>query len=259
MIKFIKKLLGFFHKKKATLEENIQRANLQVKKELQYNIRKNKTVQQLVDESLVRKDKHISSGKINPSQMGKCYRAQYWYRKGEEPSNPPDARTLRVFKVGNIFHDYIEGFFPEHQKEVEFETEDVKGRVDILLDDEVVELKSQHSRAFWHMQKEEYDINKGKETNILQLMTGAYFLKKPKGRLVFISKDDLCINEYGFFLTNWEEKVKTELNILRQIWDSDSLPDAIPRAYLDAKGISGECAYCSYRDKCKQFKNGGGK
>ncbi len=210
-----------------------------------------KTIQQLIDDSLVRKIKHKPSGKINASQLGKCYRAQFWYRKGEEPSNPIDARTLRVFKVGDLFHEFVESFLPEHQREVEFENEDIKLRADIVLDDEVIDIKSQHSRAFWYMQKSGYDIAKQKETNILQVMAGAYFLNKPKGKLIFISKDDLCIAEYQFFMTNWKDKVETELHNLRSIWTLGVLPDAKPRAYMNDKGESGECGYCGYLDKCK--------
>src|SRR3990172_13175395 len=65
-----------------------------------------KTVQQLIDEALVRPERE-GSGKYKPSNFGRCYRMQYWARKNEPQSNPPDERTLRVFKCGNHFEEWV--------------------------------------------------------------------------------------------------------------------------------------------------------
>ena len=66
-------------------------------------------IQKKLDDSLAKiqeeRKNRTSSGKISPSQMGYCFRRQYWHRKGEPVTNPPDARLLRVFKCGNLFED----------------------------------------------------------------------------------------------------------------------------------------------------------
>ena len=187
------------------------------------------------------------SGKFTPSFLGRCYRAQIWKRRGEKPTNPPDVRTLRVFKVGKLFHEFVQSYLPPHQVEVKVETEDIIGFADIVTNEEVMDIKTVHSRAFWHMAKSNYDITKEKFTNILQVMTYAYLLKKPKGRLIFISKDDLCVEEYGFHIDVWGEKVEKELKTLRSWWDSGGLPPAEPRAYGGK-----ECSYCNFRDLCEK-------
>ena len=217
-------------------------------------------IQKLIDESIAktqekRKDR-VSSGKISPSQMGYCFRRQYWYRKGEPQTNPPDARTLRVFKCGNIFEDFVSVYLPDTiQKQVKVETEDVKGYADYVLPDEVVDLKSQHSKSFWWSKRPDYDINVEKRPNILQVMTYAYFLKKPKGKLVFISKDDLCINEYGFHIDKWGKEIENELSTIRDFWSKDILPPAQPRCYWNKKLKKfKECEWCPYMDKCKEVK-----
>ena len=199
-------------------------------------------LQERQDERKTRK----RSGKISPSTLGRCYRYQYWYRKGEEPSNPPDARALRVFKVGDLFHTFIQQFFETEDVERIVEVDDIKGYADIVTKDEVVDIKSQHSRAFWYMKKDNYDVAKEKEPQILQVMTYVYLLKKKYGRLVFVSKDDLCVEEYVFDIENWRERVEKELALNRAYWAKEELPEAEPRAYGGQ-----ECKYCSYRDRCK--------
>jgi len=81
-----------------------------------------------------------------------------------------------VFKCGNIFEDFVSVYLPDTiQKQVKVETEDVKGYADYVLPDEVVDLKSQHSKSFWWSKRPDYDINVEKRPNILQVMTYAYF------------------------------------------------------------------------------------
>ena len=214
-------------------------------------------IQHLIDEALAkeqeeRKDR-VRSGKWSPSSLGRCYRAQYWNRKNEPVTNPPDARTLRVFRCGQLFHDFVQQYLPEHQVEVEIDTPNLKGFADIVTEDTVYDIKSQHSGAFWYMQKADYKVEEKKLPNILQVMTYAVYLKKPFGCLVFISKDDMSIAEYRFATADWEDKVNNELDILDQLWINDTLPPAEPRCYKDARtGKFKECQYCNYKDKCKE-------
>jgi len=188
--------------------------------------------------------------------MGYCFRRQYWYRKGVTPTNPPDARTLRVFKCGNLFEDFVSLYLPDNvEKQVLVETEDIKGYADYVLEDEVIDLKSQHSKSFWWMAKSDYNIAVEKKPNILQVMTYAYLLDKRKGTLAFISKDDLCIEEFTFTIDKWKDEIDRELETLRKYWIEDTLPPAQPRCYWNKKkGEFLECGYCPFLDKCKEVK-----
>ncbi|MHA1853861.1 MAG: hypothetical protein ACTSUF_10215 [Candidatus Heimdallarchaeaceae archaeon] len=216
-------------------------------------------IQQLINEALLKEQqkRRPSSGKISPSQMGYCYRRQYWYRKGEPASNPFDARTLRIFKVGDIFEEFVSKYLPEDMgRQVLVETEDIKGYADFVTKDEVIDIKSQHSRGFWWMNKDNYNINEEKKPNILQVMTYAYLLDKPKGRLVYVSKDDLCILEYGFHINKWVKEIENELSTLKDFWSKGVLPPAQPRCYWNKKEKKfKECEWCLYQDKCKEVEN----
>jgi len=208
-------------------------------------------IQKLIDAELLKEQDsrkgRKGSGKWKPSMLGRCYRAHYWARKGEEQTNPPDIRTLRVFKVGKLFHEFVQGYLPEKCTEVEVNDENVYGFADIVGQDTVYDIKSQHSRAFWYMKKDGYDVKKEKYTNWLQVMCYAKMLGKKKGCLMFVSKDDLCVEEYVDFTENWEEELTKEFTTLNAIWEQDILPAPEPRAYSGK-----ECTYCNFKDKCKE-------
>ena len=214
------------------------------------------SIQNLIDESIkksndARKDRP-KSGKISPSGLGRCYRYQYLYRKGVPPSNPLDERTLRVFKVGDLFHDFVQSFLPDAQSEVRCELGDILGYADVVTDDCVLDIKSQHSFAWHHMNKDGYDVYKEKLPNWLQVACYAEILEKPRVGLVLISKDDLCIAQYWAPTDRFSSLLGEELAEVRTNWENQIVPPAKPRCYIDKKtGKSRECSFCLYQDKCK--------
>lgn len=219
----------------------------------------NDAIQDLIDQALIRPDR-VGSGKWKPSSFGYCYRRQYWERKGEKVTNPPDKRTLRVFKAGSLFHDFVEGLLKEKhadiQTEVLIETDDTKGYADIVNGDEVTDVKSIHSQGFTYLDKTS-DIKKEKYNNWLQLATYAVLLNKPRMRLVFVSKDDLRIQEYSLPVDEyWKCAVDTELLTLNKYWNFKELPPAQPRCFKQKDGTFKECEkYCPFYDKCVQTEN----
>jgi hypothetical protein len=181
----------------------------------------------------------------------------------EPKSNPPDARNLRVFKAGDLFHDFVQGLLLKAPEEAEIdiitevlvESDDVKGFADIVADNEVIDVKSQHSRSFWYMAKKGCDIKKEKHSNWLQVLYYARELKKQFGRLVFISKDDLCIQEYVQPLDEyWLGQIDTELKALRYLWKKQEVPPAQPRCEPTAKGTYWHCDYCDWKNKCESLE-----
>jgi len=215
-----------------------------------------KYIQKLVDDSLLMKEKNrehrVRSGKWNPSSFGRCFRFQYWNRLNEKKSNPLTIQTLRIFAAGHLFHDFIENLLPEgHDVEVEVSVDDVFGYADVVESSCVTDIKSIRSwgmKAIKKLSKEQFESDK--RSNIIQVMTYAVLLHKPKGRLVFVDKDGVEIREYEFKTVDWEQDVKDELTILRQYWEGKELPPAIPRTYGGK-----ECNYCAFHDKCLGVEN----
>lgn len=216
------------------------------------------TIQTLIDNILALKDKnHISSQKWKPSNFGGCFRKQYWSRKGEIPSNPIDIRTKRVFAAGQLFHDFVQNLLRDYQKEVVVNTQpDVLGFADLVGENEVIDIKSQHSKSFWYMSKfKGDDIKKEKYSNWLQVGFYARELKKKWLKLIYISKDDLCIQEYVQPLDEyWLGKIEAELSALREIWSKQELPPAKPRCEPRKDGTFWECDFCPFSDLCKKIE-----
>jgi hypothetical protein len=212
------------------------------------------SIQQQIDDFLRKKNEDRSkrerSGKLSPSTFGKCFRCQYWYYHNETPSNPPDERTMRVFACGDLFHNYVKSFM-QADFEVKVEDARIKGYADAVTNDEVYEIKSQHSRAFWYMEKElqTKTIEEIKPENILQGTCYCIMMNKQFLHLVYISKDDLCIKEFKILVNDEMKKnVNNEINTLKNLVD---LPSASPRLYgKDKDGNPKECGYCNYKDKC---------
>lgn len=224
-----------------------------------------KSFKQLIDESLIRPERQ-RSGKYNPSSFGMCYRQQFWNRKDVPKSNPPDERSLRVFKAGNLFEEFVVGLLPkdQYQFQVKVETEDVLGYADIVSENEVCDVKSQHSKSFWWMLKSN-DIKKDKYHNWLQVMYYAYALDKEFGRLCFVSKDDLCIQEYVQPLDKyWENEVEAEIAELVSMWMISKLPNALPRCEPKTNKKTGittywQCSYCAWYDLCVKTEKEAGR
>ncbi len=214
-------------------------------------------IQEIIDLSLKPKEEHKVSGLISPSKLGQCFRRHYWSRKGEQESNPIDARTYRVFAMGNMVEKFIITnlltSFPDWQTQVEITKDDIHGFADLVTPDEVADVKSQHSRKFWYNTKE---MQEGKDIrdmfypNWLQVMTYTWILGKEKARLIYVSKDDLCIQEYVLPCDDyWKGEIDMELTKIRYYWEKKVLPPPQPRLY-GGEETNKECGYCSYKDKC---------
>lgn len=215
-------------------------------------------VQSLIDNALnkeqeARKDR-VSSGKISPSGLGRCFRYQCLLRKGVPQAY--DERKLRVFKAGHLFEKFVTDLIPEKQTQVLCETEDIRGYADIITKDTVIDIKSQHSFGFHYSQKEGYDVYKEKLGNWLQVCCYAKILSLPKISLVFLSKDDLCVAEYWCPTEKFLPILDEELKQLREVWAKKELPPIMPRCFIDKKTKKPkECTYCGfYETHCKENK-----
>jgi len=227
-------------------------------------------ITKLLDDYIAQEEKkregRVSSGKWKPSMFGACFRRQWWSKHQEKETNPVDDRTKRVFLAGHKFHEFVQDLIPQKQCEILIETDDIKGYADIVTDDYVIDIKSQHSKAFWFMEKNCTDIIKEKLSNWLQVGWYAIQLKKERCKLVFISKDDLCIKEFDVATEKLKDLVEKEISTLLSLKE---LPKAKPRLYPIRKkeifndvevyvetGKFNECRYCAFKDKCKEVERG---
>lgn len=186
------------------------------------------------------------SGKWNPGKLGRCYRHQFYNRKNEPKSNPPDDKTLMLFRLGTMIHEDIQGLLPEDKVEVEVTKDDLHGFVDYVGEDFVVDFKSAGQWAFKKVSKAGYKPEENM-VNLFQVVAYAYLLGLPKAFLVYVSKDNYQMVEFEIKVKHWEDELEAELSILRGFWDQDRLPPPSPRAYNGK-----ECNYCEWADHCQQ-------
>ena len=200
------------------------------------------------------------SGKFNPSSFGFCFRRQIWNRANVEPSNPPDLKGLIIFRVGKWYHDGLESVLPEHQTEVEVSEYDVRGFADIVLADEVIDLKSIREWGFKKIKDlRDAEIFEQKPESVIQVCYYAMVLGKPTARLIYIAKDSHAVKEFELNVEDFADVINDELIILRGHWkiyqESNNfehkhiLPKAAARLYGGK-----ECNYCQFRDKCQEVK-----
>ena len=213
-------------------------------------------IQKLINDTIAAKRsiERISSGKFSVSDAGRCRLMRFWKRKGKQGGVEITERVFRIFEVGHIFEKWVLDLMADKiiLRQHLVEDEHRKGYLDAMIVDEqnkkiLLDCKTVHSRKFWRNEKEGWD----KDVHYrYQLLTYAMMLpaalRPDECRLVYISKDDLCIAEIGVpnnpdaFLpveNDWHEIITA--------WREDREPEPNP--------MSWECEYCSYQDTC-EFK-----
>ena len=229
-------------------------------------------------------DHHENKGYWYPSQLGFCDRSSV-LEHSDVPGNPKDDRSLRVLWLGEKIHDAIKSVHPfevvGHEVRVRDETYKVSGKMDTLsrLPDgtlEVQEYKSINSRSFTYN-----DLPR--PSHVRQV--GVYLLFPPscpktkpellpcdkcglsgehgkmespsRGRLIYISKDDLRIDEFIIRMDDELAKdIKDELLRLEAAYQeyvkSGTLPAPLDYEVKRVKGKESkvkawQTRYCSYK------------
>jgi hypothetical protein len=164
------------------------------------------------------------------SSLGSCLRGQYFQRLGVEIPEFSD-RELRVFDVGNKFEDWLIELIKKSGKEIQAQDRlyskkwDISGRPDLIMDGKVYEIKSKNSKAFWYMTKEGKPMRQHEQ----QIWFYLKMLDLPVGNIVYLSKDDLAIQEFEVRLDDkeLEKEVVKQLVLLNRAWKEQD-PSILP-------------------------------
>ena len=221
----------------------------------------NLKIEELIDKALLEKNNKREKHKQvswHASGLGGCLRGQFFSRLGVEPDYTIDERTLRVFDMGNKIEDWVVDLISTQDNIVGVETQvriedkklNVSGYADLVLEfrNEKIayEIKSKHSRSFWYLNKQ--GAQRGHE---YQLWIYLYVLGIKKGKIVYISKDDLAIMEFEVNIN--DEQLKKEvfeiLGLLNVAWKKQD-PLLLPLPKKD----SWQSKYCSYHKRCLKIE-----
>jgi hypothetical protein len=231
-------------------------------------------------------------GYWHPSALFGCLRQAIYASRGTEVTDVRDDRSKRVLRVGHHLHEYIQKAVNDDPRvEAAFDEVKVTGLgmtgsldhvvviwtgpeprwgkggdpwMDVaagLARVEICEYKTINSKAFKYKDLPKAD-------HVGQLSTYLLLLKQfggiagdgtvippteARGRIAYVSKDDLLVDEYTVLLTPSKERtILSRIDYLnRYAADDAALPPRLPdeekkgktqRAFL--------CNYCPYRQKC---------
>jgi len=212
------------------------------------------SVKNYIDNSLLKeqedKKDRDRSGKYSPSSFGRCYRLQWFNRRNEPITNPPDLKALRKMAQGTATHKLNQDRLPKEKCEILVETLDVKGFADIV-DEIVYDIKSSEEwlvKKYW--KRPTTFVIEDKYESFLQVAWYALELQKEFASILPLPFGTLIPYgiEHTIRVADWVDDIACELYHLRMYWDL-GMPPALPRAY---NGM--ECNYCSWKDKCKEIK-----
>ena len=175
------------------------------------------------------------------SSAGYCMRKVIFDRLGVDPVND-DARKQKVFSVGHIFHEWIQGLTKDAGVSVAQELEliddnyKIKGHIDDLIKTEnglvLYDYKTQHSRAFNYKRPGMNYYHKMQLGTYMMMLNQT---KTPDGdeienpvdeaRILKISKDDLRMSEEQLFWTpELEAEVKDYWTTINKYLQDKKMP-----------------------------------
>jgi len=215
-------------------------------------------IQNLINEMVNRKENHQQTH-WHASRLGNCLRGQYLERIGAEPDEPLDDRVKRIFAVGDLFEGFVINTVASHtgtrimtQISVLDEERDISGKADLWVshggEAELYELKSKHSKSFHYMRKK----GKPMEQHALQLWIYLDNLEIEKGNVLYVSKDDLCVEEYPIRRHSEDLREETErrLDLLNKAWEKKD-----PTILSLPEEDSWQESYCNYHEQCVTLDN----
>jgi len=185
------------------------------------------------------KEKHKNLPHVySISSLGYCPRSIYFDKVAPVEES---EETKSIFIVGNILHEWVQNnLYKDCNFEVEIEKKmddiTLRGRIDIINDFEIVELKTTSSLSYQRKPKEEHIV----QINTYMGLTGVH-----KGKIVYIQKNDFHSKtfEVKFNQNIFDETIKKIKKIDKQITDNIEYKDITPR-------MSPNCYYCKYRSFC---------
>lgn len=216
------------------------------------------SIENLINEEVSkREDRKVKSW--NASKLGSCLTGVYLERLGVKPDTEFDNRTLRVFRAGKLFEDFVAGLCgntkdtnTELQVRAELPDYDATGYADMVITETdtqkkyVYEIKSKHSFSFKYLDKEGANRQHRMQTFFYMRALGI-----EEGRIFYISRDDLRVADFQVLLSDkeLEKEVMEELKVLNEAWKQKLPP---PIAFDDKDW---RAKYCRWHSQCIKLTN----
>jgi len=220
-------------------------------------------------------DEREPDGLWHPSSISGCLRQSTYADRGTAVTNPREVRSMRILRVGHLLHGFVQDavlgqigqtlrrYFPEIA--VAHARLGIVGHTDGLaeMDNgtwEVHEYKTINSMAFKYndLPKPDHELQACvyikciREYGLPGLSVPPLGEALSRARLIYVSKDDLRIEECTVFYTEAkDQEIERRIGVLQLHREAGSLPARLPMTVK--KGVetrAWQCGYCPYATKC---------
>lgn len=206
------------------------------------------------------------------TDLGSCLTGAY-YARLSPGKGLADARTQRIFDMGDIIHEYVEklaadtGILVAKEEELHIvdEKNHARGRPDLLIkvgDHHILyDVKSMHHEGFWWMAKSGFDV---KYHHKLQLHFYLRALKEQypnlQGAILYVSRSDLTFREvFVPYEESIIEEIDRQFGVLNKAWDEHLAPESAPTVIFNPEmnrwEVNWLAKYCSYHHLCTGNEN----
>jgi CRISPR/Cas system-associated exonuclease Cas4 (RecB family) len=184
------------------------------------------------------KENYIKTNTIfHASEAGLCPRKIFLER-----TCPMDENEIlyKMFEIGNIFHEFIQSkiFHGENERPLAYTIDNLKilGRADIVMPNEIIEIKTIKNVNYLFVPKEEHVIQLNIYLNVLEI---------PKGRIIYVNKNDFESKEFDII----KSKPLFDKTVKRIQYIANMLKKKADFKEIEAS-ISPNCWYCKYVRHC---------
>lgn len=197
------------------------------------------------------------------SLLGSCIRRQVYEARGVTATNPPDARTLRVFQRGHVVGEMLTELLTEHpdvlfavfEVDLLWAARDFSGHPDVLIwfkdgHVELWEVKSTHSQGFRYLgdtAKADHEIQAAAYAEVL---AGVYDIEVDGIRVVYVSADDWRMAEFPV-----PEGRRGDVRRILTALDYYHSRGRLPPRLRFGPGLDPRkrfpCSYCPFLDACR--------
>jgi len=217
----------------------------------------------LIDRHLERGMRPKDIGRYYPSEVGSCLRKVWFSYKNPKEMDP---ETVRVFKVGNMLHDFVSEVLRSEknpdirlvQSEAPFKLEardfTISGRVDDVI---LVEKSGEQVLVEVKTTKMVSMTKEASQPHVMQLQLYMHALNIHKGIVLYIEKNSLKTKEFDVdYQPEKYAMIIERFNMLHKHLKSGELPAPEAREDPNMKWL---CGYCEYKEECKQADAGAPK
>ncbi|HDI74370.1 MAG: hypothetical protein DRJ52_01260 [Thermoprotei archaeon] len=175
------------------------------------------------------------------TEITQCLRKS-WYRR--TLAEPPSDNKVVLMVMGDGAHFLLKESFPlgagEELVEREYEGVKIRGRVDRLLEDSLIEFKTVS-----RIPKQPYD------SHVAQSQLYMWLFNKPKAYIVYVSRSDGRVKAYE--IARDEEAIASLLQRVKKF------SDALKKGAIPEPEQSKLCEYCEYLNICSAREETNGK